>query len=184
MPHWLLPKKSGTADPLSTWFRCPGDLPHQQTNLVAASGSQYGSKKRRDIAQINHQFPRRTFFIASNIDNAFAVHVQRKYSGYYSGLWTRRFLVRVPSGCQYSMRLDRLRSAQGLPEPSSLWGSILVVEYPYSSGAGKQLPWNFFDSFNQNQITYSWYYVFVVVEYPYSSGSNVMINLLLFNYKY
>ena len=32
-------------------------------------------------------------------------------SGYYSGLWTRRFPVRVPSGCQYSMKLDRLHRA-------------------------------------------------------------------------
>ena len=37
--------------------------------------------------------------------------MQRKHSGYYSGLWTRRFLVRVPSECQYSMRLDRLHRA-------------------------------------------------------------------------
>ena len=37
--------------------------------------------------------------------------VQRKYSGYYSGLWTQRFPVQVPSGCQYSMRLDRLHRA-------------------------------------------------------------------------
>ena len=33
------------------------------------------------------------------------------YSGYYFGLWTRRSLVRVPSGCRYSMRLDRLHMA-------------------------------------------------------------------------
>ena len=33
------------------------------------------------------------------------------YSGYYSGLWTQRFPVQVPSGCQYSMRLDRLHRA-------------------------------------------------------------------------
>ena len=38
--------------------------------------------------------------------------VQRQYnSGYYSGLWTRRFLVRVPSGYPYSMRLDRSHRA-------------------------------------------------------------------------
>ena len=34
-----------------------------------------------------------------------------QYSGYYSGLWTRSFLVRVPSGCQYSMKLNRLHRA-------------------------------------------------------------------------
>ena len=39
------------------------------------------------------------------------ISVQRYYSGYYSGLWTQRFLVQVPSGCQYSMRLDRLHRA-------------------------------------------------------------------------
>ena len=31
--------------------------------------------------------------------------------GYYFGLWTRRSRVRVLSGCQYSMRLDRLHRA-------------------------------------------------------------------------
>ena len=40
-----------------------------------------------------------------------------------------RSLVQVPSGCQYSMRLDWLvMTTQGLPEPSSRLGSTLVPE--------------------------------------------------------
>ena len=37
--------------------------------------------------------------------------VQRYSIGYYSELWTRSSLVRVPSWCQYSMRLDQLHIA-------------------------------------------------------------------------
>ena len=49
------------------------------------------------------------------------------YSGYYSGLWTRRFLVRVPSGCQYSMRLDRLHMAHPSLHPFGVvhWVPVL-----------------------------------------------------------
>ena len=48
-------------------------------------------------------------------------------SGYYSGLWTRRFLVRVPSGCQYSMRLDRLHRAYPILHPFGVvyWVPVL-----------------------------------------------------------
>ena len=54
------------------------------------------------------------------------VCVQRWYSGYYSGRWIRRSLVQVPSGCQYSLRVDRLHTVHRTYPSLYLFGVVHV----------------------------------------------------------
>ena len=84
-------------------------------NIVSTESGPGRSIKstRRSIATLNSNF-RATFNGATTNElmmTEFPFCAAVVYSGYYFGLWTRRFLVRVPSGCQYSMRLDRLHRA-------------------------------------------------------------------------
>ena len=66
-------------------------------------------------------------FVLSFLRSAGQVCSGSIISGHYSRLWTRRFMVRVPSGCHYSMRLDRLHRAYQSLHPFAVvhWVPVL-----------------------------------------------------------